>query len=367
MQTDRSQDLTRTIFQLLALGILIGTSFWFVSPFLVSLAWATMIVVATWPLLLYAQGWLGGRRSLAVALMTIVLLLILVVPLYFGITAIVENAKQISDWSKSLATLSIPQPPAWVEALPVVGSKIAAHWHKLAAASPEEISARISPYIQQLLLWFVANVGSIGLLLVNFLLTVIIAAILYANGETAARGADRFARRIAGPRGENAVHLAGQAIRGVALGVVVTAILQTAAAGIGLVVVGVPFAAILTAVIFMLCVAQIGPGLVLIPAVIWVYSKSGVWWGTGLLVWSIFCGTFDNFLRPILIKRGADLPLLLIFAGVIGGLIALGVIGLFIGPVVFAVAYTLFVDWVSEGNPSDEQAQPQPAVQEVKE
>ena len=162
------------------------------------------------------------------------------------------------------------------------------------------------------------------------------------------------------------MHLAGQAIRGVALGVVVTAILQSTASGLGLVLVSVPFAAILTAVIFMLCVAQIGPGLVLIPAVIWVYATRGAWWGTGFLLWAIFCGTFDNFLRPLLIKRGADLPLLLIFSGVIGGLIALGVIGLFIGPVVLAVAYMLLVDWVSEGTPSDEPAPP-PALHEVQE
>jgi predicted PurR-regulated permease PerM len=365
MQTDRSQELARTVFQLLALGVLIATSFWIMSPFLVALAWATMIVVATWPLLLQAQGWLGGRRSLAVAAMTIALLLMLVVPLYFGITAIVENAQQISDWSKSLATVSVPQPPAWVEAVPVVGSKVAERWRQLAAAGPEELSARISPYIQKLVLWFVANVGSIGLLLVNFLLTVIIAAILYANGETAASAVGRFARWLSGARGENAVHLAGQAIRGVALGVVVTAILQSAAAGLGLVVVGVPFAAILTAVIFMLCVAQVGPGLVMLPVVFWVYSTQGAVWGTGFLLWGIFCGTFDNFLRPILIKKGADLPLLLIFSGVIGGLIALGVIGLFIGPVVLAVAYTLLAVWMSEGNAPGEPATP-PDIEKVK-
>jgi predicted PurR-regulated permease PerM len=108
---------------------------------------------------------------------------------------------------------------------------------------------------------------------------------------------------------------------------------------------------------FMLCIAQIGPGLVLIPAVIWVYSTRGGVWGTGFLVWAIFCGTLDNVLRPMLIKRGADLPILLIFTGVIGGLIAFGVIGLFIGPVVLAVGYTLLVEWVSQGNPSDEQGQ----------
>jgi predicted PurR-regulated permease PerM len=347
-------DIARTTLQLLALGVLIASSFWIVRPFLLALTWATMIAVATWPLLLHAQAWLGGRRSLAVALMTSALLLVLVVPLYLGIGTIVENAGRIADWSKSLTTLAVPPAPAWVETIPMVGARLAGRWQQLVVAGPEELAARISPYARAGALWFAGQVGSIGVLLLHFLLTVIIAAILYANGEAAARGADRFARRLAGPRGENAVHLAGQAIRGVALGVVVTAILQSTASGIGLVIVGVPFAAILTAAIFMLCIAQVGPGLVLIAAVIWVYSTRGAVWGTGFLVWAIFCSTFDNFLRPLLIKQGADLPLLLIFAGVIGGLLAFGIIGLFIGPVVLAVAYTLLVDWVSQDTPSEE-------------
>jgi predicted PurR-regulated permease PerM len=358
MQADRSPDLARTALQLLALGVLIASSFWILRPFLVALTWACMIAVATWPLLLRAQAWLGGRRSLAVASMTIALLLILVVPLYLGIVTLVENANRIADWSKSLTTLTVPLPPAWVEGVPVVGAGLAGRWQELVAAGPEEVAARISPYASRLALWFAGQVGSIGLLLVQFLLTVLIAAILYANGEAAARGADRFARRLAGAQGESAVHLAGQAIRGVALGVVVTAILQSTAAGIGLVVVGVPFAPILTALIFMFCVAQLGPALLLIPAVIWVYLTLGAVWGSGFLVWAIFCSTFDNFVRPMLIKQGADLPLLLIFAGVIGGLIAFGVIGLFIGPVVLAVAYTLLVHWIAQGTPSDEPGPP---------
>ena len=355
METRVPSDLARTTFQLLALGILIASSFWIVRPFLIASTWAAMIVVATWPVLLQAQAWLGGRRSLAVAVMTIALLLVLVVPLYFGIEAIVENARQVADWSKSLGTLTVPPPPGWVEALPVIGAKLAARWQQLAAAGPEELSARLSPFVRTAVVWFVGQVGGLGLLILQFLLTVIIAAILYANGETAARGANGFARRLAGPQGENAVRLAGQAIRGVALGVVVTAILQSGFAGIGLVIVGVPFAAILTAVMFILAVAQVGAGPVLIGAVIWVYAKSGAVWGTGFLLWAVFCATFDNFLRPLLIKRGADLPLLLVFAGVIGGLIAFGVIGLFIGPVVLAVAYTLLVDWVSASDPHEQQ------------
>jgi predicted PurR-regulated permease PerM len=351
-QPNRPLDLARTTLQLLALGALIASSFFIVRPFLMASTWGATIAVATWPVLLRIQAWLGGRRSLAVAAMTIALLLVLLVPFYFGVTAIVDNATQIAGRSKSLTTISLPQPPAWLAALPVIGTKLVARWQQVAAASPEEVSTHLAPFAGAVVRWFVGQVGNLGVLLLQFLLTIVIVAILYSNGETAAHGVDVFARRLAGAQGENAVHLAARAVRAVALGVIVTAILQSVVAGIILAVAGVPFATILTALAFMLSVAQIGPGLVLLPATIWVYTSHGVMWGTVFLVCAIFAGTFDNFLRPMLIKRGADLPLLLIFTGVIGGLIAFGVIGLFIGPVVLAVAYTLLADWVSEGGPT---------------
>ncbi len=346
MDDTYASDLTRTTLRLLALGILIASSAWILRPFLVASAWATMIVVATSPLLLGAERWLGGRRGPAVAAMTTALLLLLMVPLYLAVTTIVDNAELVAGWSASLARLAAQPPPDWIAALPVVGAKMATQWRELAAGGPEGLAVRLSPHAQTLVLWFVGQVGGVGMLLVQFLLTVVIAAILYANGETTVRGVDLFARRLAGSQGANAVHLAAQAVRAVALGVVVTAILQSAAGGLGLALAGVPFVPLLTALIFVLAVAQVGAAPVLIPAAIWVYAKSGVGWGTVFLAWTIFCVTFDNLLRPMLIRRGADLPLLLIFAGVIGGLIAFGVIGLFIGPVVLAVAYTLLVDWV---------------------
>jgi predicted PurR-regulated permease PerM len=143
--------------------------------------------------------------------------------------------------------------------------------------------------------------------------------------------------------------LAAKAIRGVALGVVLTALIQSILGGIGLAVTGIPAAMLLTAVIFLLCVAQLGPILVLIPCIAWLYWSGQTLWGTVLVIWSIPVATIDNILRPFLIRKGADLPLLLIFAGVIGGLIAYGIIGLFIGPVVLAVIYTLLQAWVEEG------------------
>ena len=352
MQADRSPDVARTTLQLVALGILIAGSFWVLRPFLVALTWAIMIVVATWPLFMRVETALGDKRSPAVAAMTLSLLLVLVVPLYFAIHAIVQNAERIADWS--VATLVVAAPPDWVGSLPLVGSRIATLWQEVAAAGPEDLAARLSPLAHTLAIWFAGQVGNVGLLLVQFLLTVVIAAILYRNGEAAADGAGRFARRLMGPRGEDVLHLAAQAVRAVALGVVVTAIVQSGLGGIGLAIAGVPFVPVLTAMMFVLGIAQVGAAPVLLVAVIWVFATSGTAWGTGFLVWAIFCTTLDNVLRPMLIKHGADLPLLLIFAGVLGGLIAFGVIGLFIGPVLLAVSYTLITAWVGEEHVASE-------------
>ena len=349
METSRqSGDVARTIFQMLVLAALIVTALWIVRPFLIALVWAATITIATWPLLLQVQSLLGGKRSLAVAVMTTLSLMVLVVPLYFAVTMIGENVEELEGLSKSTMKWVLSGPPAWVSAIPLAGQRLAAGWHQLAAARSDEIRAYLTPFARTLALWFLGQVGSLGLLLVQFLLTVILTGILYANGETAADGIERFMLRLAGPEGAKALHLAAMAVRSVALGIVITALVQSRLSGTGLAIAGVPFAMLLTALMFMLAIVQIGPAPVLIGSVIWVYSTSSVTSGTVFLLWAIFCTSLDNFLRPLLIRRGANLPLLLIFAGVIGGLIAFGVIGLFIGPVVLAVTYTLLVDWVSE-------------------
>ena len=156
--------------------------------------------------------------------------------------------------------------------------------------------------------------------------------------------------------------MAGQATRGVALGVVVTAIAQSLVAGAGLALAGVPRAGILTAIILMLCIAQLGPVLVLVPAIIWLFATGATVPGIILVVFTVMALTMDNFLRPFLIKRGADLPLLLIFAGVVGGLISFGLVGIFIGPVVLAVTWTLVSAWVRGKPIAEAPAAVDPAV-----
>ena len=191
--------------------------------------------------------------------------------------------------------------------------------------------------------------GRVGGALVEVVLTVVIAAILYFQGDKAARGVLMFCTRLAGGRGVRAALLATQAIRGIALGVIGTALVQSILGGIGLAITGVPLALPLTFLMFMLCVAQLGPLPVLVPVIIWLYSTGDTAWATVLVVFAAIAVTMDNVLRPYLIKKGADLPLLLIFAGVIGGLLSLGLVGIFVGPVVLAVTYRLLEEWVREG------------------
>ncbi len=353
MEQDLRRDLTRTLFAILIIGGLIAASVWILRPFLAATIWSTMIVVTTWPILRKLQSRLWGKRWLATTIMTVALLLVFVAPFSAAIGTIVANAGEIGDWTNRFSHVKLPPPPEFVEKIPIIGQKAAKVWGEYADKGSEELAEIVRPYAARVASWFVAEVGNFGLVTIQFLLTVVISAIFYMTGDDTARWVRRFGRRLAGERGDQVVRLAGQAIRGVALGVVVTALVQSVLGGIGLAIAGVPFAAMLTAVMFMLALAQIGPLPVFIGALVWLWWQGNTGWFVALLIWTIAVGSLDNILRPILIKRGADLPLLLIFAGVIGGLFAFGLLGLFVGPVLLAVAYTLLDAWVSEASDAD--------------
>ena len=345
-------DLARTTLAVLFIGGLLAASVWLLRPFLPAMVWAVTLVIATWPLMLAVQRHTGNRRSVAVLVMTLALLLLLIVPFTLAVLTIVDNADAIAGMVRTMLSLRVPPPPDWLAALPLIGERAAHAWGELTAAGMHELAPRLTPYAGALTRWFAAAAGGVGVMFVQFLLIVGIAAVLYASGERAAADGLRFGRRLGGARGEAAVRLAAQAIRGVALGVVVTAVAQSVLGGIGLAVVGMPFATVLTAVMFVLCLAQIGPGLVLLPATVWLYYTGDAVWATVLLAFTAVAVTMDNVLRPVLIRQGADLPLLLILAGVIGGLIAIGLLGIFLGPTILAVAYRLLEAWMAEEPPS---------------
>lgn len=344
-------DLPRKFLSVVFLSLLLGSVFWILRPFLAALLWAATIVTATWPLRKALARWLGGRTKLAVTLLTLGLLLTFMVPMFLAIGSLVAHSDQIAAELKSLAAGGIPVAPAWIERLPLVGTTVAATWNALADSPLADLASRLTPYLGDVASWFAGQVGGLGKLLVQFLFTVVIAAVLWSTGETWAANLVRFARALGGEKGREVVHLAGQSVRAVALGVVVTAIVQAALGGIGLAIAGIPLASVLTVVMFLLAIAQLGPLPILLPAVGWLFLHEATGWGTFLLVWSLVVGALDNFLRPALIRRGADLPLLLVFAGVLGGLMSFGLVGLFIGPVVLAVARSLSRAWVGEERP----------------
>ncbi len=349
MKNAAPQDFARTTFLVLFIGVLLASSLWILRPFLGPAIWAVMVVVPTWPLMLRMERLLWRRRSLAVAVMSLLLLLLFVVPLSMAIVTIVGNADRMLEWAKLATEYRLPDdPPAWLLQLPMVGSWILRVWQQAADLGLRDLAPKLSPYAGGLTKWFVAEVGSVGVLMLQFLLTVLIAAVLYSTGEKTADLVRRFARRLGGERGCSAVDLAGNAIRGVALGVGVTAVVQAVLGGLGLALAGVPFAGLLTAVMFMLSLAQVGPVPVLLAAAVWAFMGDQIGWGIALVVWGTVLGTIDNFLRPLLIRMGADLPLLLIFAGVIGGMFAFGLVGIFVGPVLLAVSYTLLESWMNE-------------------
>lgn len=342
------KDLTQITISVVAILLLIVGSIWVFMPFIAALIWASIIVISTYNFMLKLQAKLWNKKGLAITIMLLLILAVILVPIAVVVGTIIVNSSEVIGWFNALSDLRFQSAPDWIAGIPVIGSQLANGWNQLSSLHNDEIIKRVIPFLDDVVKWFVSQAGSFGLFMLHFLITVIICGILYSKGEVAVKGIRKFAVRLAGDRGDEIVTLAGQAVKAVTMGVVITALIQSILGGISLAICGVPRAGLLTAIMFVLGLTQIGAGPVLIPATIWKYASGDPVWGSVLLVLTIIVGGSDNFIRPVLIKRGADLPILLIFPGVIGGLIVFGIVGLFIGPVILAVTYTLLKSWINE-------------------
>jgi predicted PurR-regulated permease PerM len=253
-------DLARLILAIIAILGLMLASLWIVSPFFTAIIWATMIVVSCWPLMLRLQALLQGRRALAVTVMTLLMLAVFIVPVLLAVNTIVDNVDTLLRWAKMASSFEVPPAPAWVAQIPLVGTRLSELWNGLHEAGLSSLVQRAAPYAGKGAQLVAAQAGNLGMLIIHFLLTVLIAAVMFAQGEEGAQRVLALADRVGGERGEAAVRLAAAAIRGVAISVVGTALIQTVLAGIGLAVAGVPFVGLLTAAALILCIAQAGPG-----------------------------------------------------------------------------------------------------------
>jgi len=342
-------DLIGSALLLAAIAAMLLGTYLVLRPFLPALVWAAIIVVATWPLMLRMQRFFGGRRLLAVTSMSIGLLLVIVAPVSLLLGTLVTRIPDLRELATRISAGPWPGPPGWLTRLPY-GAQLTAQWQHAVTQSPADWAAFIRPYVGDTALWVSKHMGTLGELTLEFLLTIVLVVMFYAHGEGLAQLTRRLARRIGGPRAEESVLLAAQAVGAIAAGVILTALVESMLSGVGLAVVGAPAVGLLTSLMFMLCVMQIGPMPVLVPAVLWLWLGGHVGLGVALGIWAVTMSVGESLLRPWLIRRGARLSFILVMGGVIGGLLAFGVAGIFIGPILLAVVKRLLERWLAEPN-----------------
>jgi predicted PurR-regulated permease PerM len=320
-------------------------------PFFTSVCFALILVVATWPAFDRLQDLLGGRKTLAALLMVSLATLVFVVPPALVASSMDYNLAGTIRLLRDLSRHGMPPPPAWVAEVDVIGPELYARWLVLAGGGPEaaERIAAFMTWARQELIG--AGLG-LGNAIVQLILAMLTAFFLYRDGAAARRGLIVTGRRIAGNHAPRLVRVASATINGVVYGVLGTALAQALLILIGLWVAGIPGALLLGLLLFLLALIPFGPLLIWGPAGLWLYLNGEIGWAIFIVIWSIAAGLVtDNVLRPYLISRGSDLPLIMILFGVVGGAVAFGVLGLFLGPTLLAVGYELIREWNAEEPP----------------
>ncbi|MFL9961296.1 AI-2E family transporter YdiK [Paraburkholderia sediminicola] len=350
-------DLARIVLAVAALVLLIGGSLYIVHPFVPALIWGSTIVVTTWPLMLAIQRRLGGRRWLAVTVMLWLEIVVICIPTYAAVSTLADHTADIMNFVERLPDYALPSPPGWLRSVPLM-DHATGEWQKLSDAGPGGILAKVEPYAAVVAKWLLVQMGLVGSFAVHLILMLIVCGLLYGHGEGAVGLVTALALRVAPGNGANIVHLTGQSIRAIALGVVVTALVQASLGAAGVWAAGIPFAGVLSALMLFMCLVQLGPLVPMLGCVIWLFMHDARLTASVLLVWAIGVSALDNVLRPILIRRAVALPMVLILSGVLGGLIAIGAVGLFIGPVILAVTYHLLLAWIEQPNGSAAQGNP---------
>ncbi|VFP84339.1 Putative transport protein YdiK [Candidatus Erwinia haradaeae] len=339
-----TKDIPTIVFSFLFIWLMITMCLWILQPFIIGFTWAGMIVIATWPLLLTMEDALWKQRFLAVLVMVLLLILVFIIPIILLINSLIENSGLLITWLNS-NNLHAPE-LLWLQTIPIIGYKCYSYYHHLINSSGVALLSQVQPYIVRTTRFFFTQAEHLGFFMIHLGVMLTFSILLYWHGEKIGKTIHQCAFKLASHDGKEVVLLAMQTIRAVALGVVVTACVQGLLGGIGLSISGIPFSTILTVFIIFSCLVQIGPLVILVPAIIWLYWAGDNTGGTVLLIWSGIVCTLETLLRSMLIKKGADLPIILILSGVIGGVLSFGMIGVFIGPVVLAVAYQFMLSWI---------------------
>jgi predicted PurR-regulated permease PerM len=354
--SDGKRSVQRAVEAAIRIGLVFLIAAWcflIVKPFIILILWGLIIAIACHPIHRWMQAKLGGRGKLAATLFTLLALAVLITPTVMLVDTVAETTQRISG-DLQQGSLTVPPPPESVREWPLIGKELSTFW----TGASENLGATltsIAPHLKGAASWLLSTAAGAGIGVLQFVISIIIAGIILANAVGVGEFMKALAIRLTGDRGEEFAMLASKTVRSVAQGVLGVAAIQSLLAGVGLLAADVPGAGLWALLVLLLAIVQLPPLLVLAPIIVYVFSASSTTVAVVFMIWSIFVSMSDAFLKPLLLGRGVEVPMLIILIGAIGGMIYSGIIGLFVGAVVLALGYELFNAWLKEGQQATEQ------------
>lgn len=342
-----AQSRIEQILQLSAVAILVIGCFTVLRPFLVALAWSAIVCFATWPLYWRVERGFGGRATLAALAMTLLLVVLLLFPLIFLGFSLADTVTGVAQKVRGFLEQDIYEAPRWLASVPLLGETLQNYWDEF-AKTREQLIQTLKSMLVPARDFLLKGGLAVGDGIVQISLSIFISFFLYRDGQSLLGALRSGLNRIVGDRTQRLLETVGGTVRSVVYGVLGTALLQALVALLGFLIAGVPGAVLLSILTFVLSMVPMGPPLVWAPAAVWLYYQGETGWAIFLALYGTFViSSVDNVVKPLLISQGSNLPFVLVFLGVLGGVLAFGVVGLFIGPVLLAVGYGLVREWTA--------------------
>jgi predicted PurR-regulated permease PerM len=324
--------------------LLVMACFLILRPFILAITWGIVVAIAVYPGYQKLEGYLGGRGSLAAVLCTVVLLAMLIVPVALMAGTLIRGIQTLAARLHE-GSLVLPPPPPSVATWPIIGTSLNHVW-SLASTNLTGALSSFAPQIKAAMPRLLSASAWIASTVLQFVLSILVSGVLLAKAEPGAKAARSLANRVFGDKGPEFHKLITGTIRSVTVGILGVAFVQSVFAGLGFLVGGLPGAGLWTLIFLVAAVLQMGI-VVLIPAVIYAFTITSTSKAVIFTIWCAIVGLMDNLLKPLLLGRGLGVPIAVVFLGAIGGFIALGIIGLFVGAVVLSVGYELFLTWMN--------------------
>ncbi len=354
-ETDNSLSVTKIIEVIVPIGLILLLLVWcfnIIAPFIPPIVWGIVIAIGTYPMCQWFIKKTNLSNALGTTLFTLLMVLLLITPTVMLTGVLFEDAQTLANNLES-GTLNIPGPPDVVGNLPLIGDDLKDFWTR-ASEDPKATLGQIEPQLKAIGKWMLKAAAGAGLGVLMFIFSIIIAGIFIAKADACNKAVLIICNRLVGDRGDTMAALSHKIIQSVITGILGIALIQTLLAGLGFIAMGIPGAGFLSMICLVLAVVQIDILIILIPLSIYAFSFAGTGAAVAFLVWNVAVGLLNNILKPILLGRGVDAPMLVIFLGAIGGLLLSGILGLFIGPVVLVLSYSLFMDWLDHQAESSE-------------